>query len=390
VVPFDPADPATREDPYPAYARLRDEDPAHWCPRLRAWLLSRYDDVAAGLRDARLTADHAAAARYKGRPAEALGGSLRTVASDPPAHDVVRAMLAEALNARVRTVGPLVESLVGRLLDAVAMQGGEVDAIEAFAYPLPIEVIAELLAIPDADRPRFREQSRAVARGMDRFFSGDEARAALSAIGAYFLGLVGERRDAPGDDLVRRLLRAEWHGDRLNELEVVALCTALVFGGHETTVNLLGNGLLALLMDAPALARLRAEPALVGSAVEELLRFDSPPQFVARTATVELHVHGRTIRAGDTVLLGIGAANRDPTVFGEPDRLDLTRSPNPHLAFGLGPHACPGAQLSRIEARLALPAVLHRFPALRLGTAPPARRPTFILRGLERLPVVVG
>jgi len=170
----------------------------------------------------------------------------------------------------------------------------------------------------------------------------------------------------------------------------VALCTALVFGGHETTVNLLGNGLLALLRDPPALARLAADPGLIGTAVEELLRFDSPPQFVARTATVELELHGRTIRPGDTVLLGIGAANRDPTVFAEPDRLDLGRSPNPHLAFGLGPHACPGAQLSRIEARLAFPAVLHRFPDLRLAGAPPVRRPTFILRGLERLLVAVG
>jgi cytochrome P450 len=167
------------------------------------------------------------------------------------------------------------------------------------------------------------------------------------------------------------------------------MCTALVFGGHETTVNLVGNGMLALLRRRDELERLRADPSLASTAVEELLRWDSPAQLISRTAAVDFELRGKPIRAGDSVLASIGAANRDPAVFEDPDRLDLARSPNPHLAFGLGTHACPGAQLSRIEARAAIPALLRRFPAIRLGSAPPLRRRTAVLRGLEALPVRV-
>jgi cytochrome P450 len=211
--------------------------------------------------------------------------------------------------------------------------------------------------------------------------------AGLQELGAWFLQLVQARRDTPGDDLVRRLLGAEYHGDRLSELEVVAMCTALVFGGHETTGNLLGNGLLALLGHPDELARLRAEPAGIDAAIEELLRWDSPAQLISRTARVDFTWRGAAIRAGDAVLGCLGAANRDPAVFADPDRLDLGRAPNPHLAFGLGTHFCPGAQLSRLEARVAIPALLRRFPHLRLAAAPPVRRPTAVLRGLETLPV---
>lgn len=387
---FDPADPENLADPYPGYARLREDDPVHWSPRLRAWFLTRHADVAAALRDPeRLSADHRAARRYRGTPAPAPPSTLRTVASDPPAHGAVRGLLADALNPVVRDAAPLVQRTVAALLDAIAgAPAGSLDLVESFAHPLPIEVIARLVDVPGAEGSRFRDLSRAVARGMDHFFSGAQARVALAAMGAWFLDLVAARRGSDGDDLVRRLLRASRDGDRLDDLEAVAMCTALVFGGHETTVNLLANGTLALLADPGALARLRDDGAVVDTAVEELLRFDSPPQFVARTARVEIVLHGRTIAPGDTVLLGIGAANRDPTVFADPDRLDLARSPNPHLAFGPGTHHCPGAALSRIEARIAFPALLRRFPGLR-GAGAPVRRPTFVLRGLERLPVTV-
>jgi hypothetical protein len=196
-----------------------------------------------------------------------------------------------------------------------------------------------------------------------------------------------ERRGTTGDDLVRRLLAAEHHGDRLNDLEVVALCTALVFGGHETTVNLIGNGVLALLRHPEELERLRADPSLVETTLEELLRFDSPAQLISRTAKTDFTWRDKAIHAGDAVVASIGAANRDPAAFCAPDRLDVGRAPNPHLAFGLGTHVCPGAALSRLEARVAIPALLRRFPRLRLGDAPPVRRPTAVLRGLERLPV---
>lgn len=393
---FDPFTPEALADPYPQYAALRAADPVHWSDKLRGWVVFRHDDVAAFFRDERLSSDRSRAARFKGpRPGDGLP-PIRTVASDPPAHAAVRALLAASLTPRVRAVGPFVEALIDRLLGAIPSaaealaarlpDGAAFDLIDAFAYPLPIEVIAELLDVPAADRPRFQEASRVIARGMDRFYSGREVSSGLTELGAYFLQLVGERRDTPGDDLVRRLLVAEHHGDRLTELEVVAMCTALVFGGHETTVNLLGNGVLALLSHPERLATLRDAPAGIDAAVEELLRYDSPAQLISRTAVADFAWRGAAIRAGDVVLACLGAANRDPAVFDAPDRLDLGRSPNPHLAFGLGAHFCPGAALSRLEARAAIPALLRRFPRLRRA-GPPVRRPTAVLRGLEHLPV---
>jgi cytochrome P450 len=385
-VSFDPFSPEAIADPYPLYARFRREDPVHWSEKLHSWVLFRHDDVSAFFRDdERLSSDRSKAPRFAGA-ATAGGAEIRTVATDPPEHTVVRAILNASLTPRVRGLGPRVEALVAERLAEIAEP--TLDLISRFAYPLPIAVIAELLGIPAQDRPQLEERSRLVARGMDRFYSGPEASEGLRDLGAYFFQLVQERRGTAGDDLVRRLLAAEYRGDRLSDLEVVAMCTALVFGGHETTVNLLGNGTLALLRAPAELDRLRDEPALVASAVEELLRFDSPAQFISRTARVGFELRGRRIAAGDTVMAAIGSANRDPAVFPDPDRLDLGRSPNPHLAFGLGTHVCPGAALSRLEARVAFPALLRRFPNMRLA-GPPVWRRTVVLRGLERLPVRV-
>jgi cytochrome P450 len=393
---FDPFTAAAIADPYPQYHRLRAEDPVHWSEKLRSWVLFRHDDVCAFFRDdERLSSDRSKASKFAG-PAPAASG-LRTVSSDPPEHTPVRGMLTASLSPRLRTVGARVDELIAALLDRLAgavtrvvehsALAGEVDLIEDFAYPLPIQVIAELLGVPEADRARFQEWSRAVARGMDRFYSGGEVKQGLMEIGAYFHGLVEQRSGSDGDDLVRRLLGARHHGERLSDLEVVALCTALVFGGHETTVNLIGNGMLAVLRNPEQLERLRSEATPIDGAVEELLRFDSPAQLISRSVIADFEWRGRTLRRGDSVLAGLGAANRDPEVFADPDRLDLGRQPNPHLAFGLGTHFCPGAQLTRIEARAAIPALLRRFPKLRLGSSEPLRRPTAVLRGLERLPV---
>jgi cytochrome P450 len=387
---FDPFTPPAIEDPYPQYARLRATDPVHWSDKLRSWVLFRYDDVAAAFReDARLSSERSPS-----------GIPIRTVASDPPAHGPVRAMLTASLGPRVRTVGAYVQELIATLLDALgpattraverAELDGEVDLIAGFAYPLPIQVIAQLFDVPPPERTIFEEHSRAIARGMDRFFSSGEVMEGLRRIGAYFLEMVQERRATTGDDLVHRLLAAEHHGDRLSELEVVSMCSALVFGGHETTVNLIGNGMLALLRHPEELERLRHEPAMIDTAVEDLLRFDGPAQLLARRATTDLELGGKRIAAGHGVLIAPGAANRDPARFAEPDRLDVGREPNPHLAFGLGTHFCPGAQLSRIEARAAIPALLARFPQLRLGPTSPVWRKTAVLRGLERLPVRLG
>jgi len=227
-----------------------------------------------------------------------------------------------------------------------------------------------------------------VARGMDRFFSSEEVTNGLRGIDGYVRGLVEAARTTQGDDLVHALLGAAYHGDRLSDDEIVALCTALVFGGHETTVNLFANGLLALLRDPEQTGTFREGRVSADAAVDELLRFDAPAQLISRTAVVDFEWDGRGIRRGDTILGCIGAANRDPDVFDAPDDLRLARDPNPHLSFGLGTHFCPGAQLSRLEARVALPALLARFPDIRLA-GEPVRRPTAVLRGLERLPIRV-
>jgi pimeloyl-[acyl-carrier protein] synthase len=290
-----------------------------------------------------------------------------------------------ALVPRVRALAGRIDAIVAELVRALAGQT-EVDLVADFADALPVRVIADLLDVPERDRARFQELSRAIARGMDRLYGADDVSSGLRELGAYVHGLVGERTGTPGDDLVRALLRAEHQGDRLAPLEVVAACTALVFGGHETTVNLVASGVLALVRHPGELARLRADPSLVVSAVEELLRWESPPQFVSRVVAEPCELRGKPLRPGELVLLGIGSANRDPAVFANPDRLDVARAPNPHIAFGLGTHFCPGAQLARMEARAAIPALVARFPRLALAGEPIWRR-TMILRGLERLPV---
>jgi cytochrome P450 len=394
---FDPFTVDAIADPYPQYHRARRDAPVQWSEKLRSWVLFRHDDVSAFFRDDRhLSSDRSKASKWRG-PALPDGVHLRTVSTDPPEHTPVRAMLTASLAPRVRTIGPRVDELIALLLDRIGAAvervaarsalPAEFDLVEDFAYPLPINVIAELFDVPESDRQQFRDWSHAIARGMDRFYSDSDAGRGLGEMGGYFYQLVLRHQGAAGDDLLHRLLRAEHHGDRLSELEVVAMCTALVFGGHETTVNLLGNGMLALLAHPDQLSRLRTAPELIDAAVEELLRFDSPAQFISRTAVADFEWRGQHIKTGDAVLAGLGAANRDPDVFDAPDRLELARTPNPHVAFGLGTHFCPGAQLSRIEARAAIPALLRRFPALRLASTPPVRRKTAVLRGLERLPV---
>ena len=397
---FDPFTDDAIADPYPQYDRFRAAQPVHWSDKLRSWVIFRHDDVSAFFRDDhRLSADRSKATKWKG-PVAPDGQRLRTVSTDPPEHSPVRAMLLATLGPRIRTVGTRVDALIGELLDRIGAAvervveqsalPREFDLIDDFAYPLPINVIAELFDIPHADRPQFRAWSHDIARGMDRFYSGGDSSRGLTEMGGYFYQMVLAHQGTAGDDLVHRLLAAEHRGDRLSALEVVAMCTALVFGGHETTVNLLGNGMLALLRHADQIERLRAEPALIDAATEELLRFDSPAQFISRTAQVDFEWRGQALRTGDAVLAALGAANRDPAAFDAPHRLDLARSPNPHLAFGLGTHFCPGAQLSRIEARAAFPALLRRFPTLGLADHPPARRRTAVLRGLEHLPVRIG
>ena len=394
---FDPFSAAALENPYSQYARFREEEPVHWSEKLRSWVLFRHDDVTGFfLDDEHLSSDRSKAAKFRGSARSSEIG-FRTVSTDPPVHGPVRALLNGALNPRVRTIGPRVDELIRVLLERLdgavrrvvdyARLEGEADLIAEFAFPLPINVIAELFGVPEEDRAQFQEWSHGVARGMDRFYSGDGVSRGLAEMHGYFGEMVAKRRGQSGDDLIHRLLAAENRGDSFSEIEVIAMCSTLVFAGHETTVNLIGNGMLALFRNRDELERLRAEPALAEKAVEELLRFDSPAQMVSRTAVADFKIRGQSIRTGDSVLAALGSANRDPEAFPDPDRLDVGRHPNDHLAFGLGIHFCPGAVLSRIEVRAAIPALLARFPRIRQGAAPHRWRPTAVLRGLECLPV---
>jgi len=389
---FNPFDPAVMADPYAYYRVMRERDPVHWNGLVRAWFLTRHADVSELLRDDRFSADRTLSERYvppppgRGRP----GRSMLVV--DPPDHTRLRNLVTKAFTPRmVEQLRPRVESISSGLLDR--LDGGrEVDLIADFAYPLPVVVIAELLGVPARDRTRFQEWSAVLVRGLDPVVDAATQDAVLDARHAlldYLRGVVAERRREPADDLITGLVAAEDAGDVLSEGELLAMCNLLLVAGHETTVNLIGSGTLALLRHPDQLDRLRRDPELARTAVEELLRHTSPVQWTGRVALVKLELGGRRIARHQSVVGILGAANRDPAVFADPDRLDLGRDPNPHLAFGRGIHFCLGAPLARLEARIALPMLLRRFPGLRLA-GEPEPRPTWNLRGVARLPVAVA
>jgi hypothetical protein len=393
---FNPFLPEVHEDPYPLYRRLRAEDPVHRS-ELGFWVLTRHADVLALLRDPRTSRDPRRSERV-----EALRSSVEVsrlldeeeaapsmLFVDPPDHTRLRTLVNKAFTpAAVERLRPRVEEIVDGLLDRVAGRGA-MDVVEDLAYPLPVTVICELFGVPEADWDRFRNWSRAFVHLLDPLVASDALERALQArlaLRGYLRELIAQRRAHPADDLLSALIAAEDQGQALSEAELVSMCVLLLVAGHETTVNLIANGTLALLRHPPARARLEADPSLAGGAVEELLRYDSPVQFTSRHALADFEVGGRAVRTGETVVAVLGAANRDPAVFPDPDELDLTRKPNRHVAFGGGIHFCLGATLARIEAGIAIPALLGRLAGLELAGAP-VRRDTVTLRGLSSLPV---
>lgn len=394
---FNPFLPDALDNPYPTYHRLREEDPVHWSPKLKSWVLTGYDDIRdVFFHDPRLSSDRSKAAKYKG-----ARHHVRGVGSDPPDGTVVRAILTQGLSPRTAIVmAPRIEAMIEELLQRIeagvdaylaeSELSGTIDLIEDFAFPLPIRVIGELFGVPDDHREQFQVWSRDLAIAMDRMYSRDSVSKSTQGLSEYMRTLVRQRRDDPGSDLISQLWTAEVDGDRLNEDELVSLGTSVIFAGHETTVNLIGNGVLALLRNPEQLAMVRDRDDVVRTAVEELLRYDGPAQLISRSAVADVPLKDKVIRAGDAVVAMLGAANRDPAVFDQPDTLDVTRDPNPHLAFGHGAHFCLGAGLSRREAQLAIPALLRRFPNLRLPDGEqPTFRSTLVLRGLEKFAVVV-
>lgn len=388
-VQFNPLLPEIIEDPYPLYHRLRAEDPVHQSP-FGAWVLSRYDDILMLLRDPRFGRrgfQELITARFG---LAGLGPSM--LLQDPPDHTRMRALVSQAFTPRViEGLRGRIQQLVDALLDAVTGYGG-MDLIADFAYPLPVSVICEMVGVPAGDRHRFRQWSNDVARSLDAIVLSDpevvgRASAAGEAMRQYFGDLVAERRRAPRADLLSALIAAEEAGDRLSTEELFANVVLLLLAGHETTANLIGNGVLALLRHPEELRRLRQDPSLIESAVEELLRYDSPVQRVGRMVYEDVTIVGRLIPQGSLVFALLGAANRDPAHFPEPDRLDLARADNRHLAFGWGIHFCLGAPLARLEGQIAINTLLSRLPRLALATERVEWRQTATLRGLTALPV---
>jgi cytochrome P450 len=381
-VGYNPFLPEMLANPYPTYRRLREEDPVHYSDVIRSWVLTRYEDVVAAFTDTHFSSNRTTARKFKGTPRTA-GGTFQT---DPPQHTRVRNLANKAFSPKaIESMQTRVEAIVATLLDRLA-DNEEVDIIDRFAYPIPMTVISEIIGVPSADHAMFQRWGRRFAPSLDHVFSGRDSTTVLSEMAAYFANLIPERRARPRDDLITALLEVSDGDDRLTDGEVLEVLVFLLFAGHETTVNLIGNGLLSLLGDPVELARVRDED-VSRKCVEELLRFESPAQIIARTVAEDLEWDGYTFRKGDAVVCLLGAANRDPARFREPETLDVARSPNPHVAFGHGPHFCIGAQLSRLEGRVAIPALVRRFPRMRLVSDPPDWRPTAVLRGLNSLRV---
>jgi cytochrome P450 len=394
----------TIEDPYPVYRRLREEARFYRVPSTGRLLLTHYADVFAALRDPRLSSGRLAEtsipipnlARPLMRPVVRLL-SRTMLFSDPPDHTRLRGLANRAFTPRVvEAMRERVQQVTDELLDAVD-RPGPVDLVGTFAAWLPVIVIAELLGLEVRDRERVRRWSDDLV-----LFRGGSTqpaplvltRAARSVfqLQRYLRGAVRQRRSPrghpPGEDLLTALIAAEERGDTLTEDELLANALLLLGAGHETTTDVIGNGMLALLQRPDEMDRLRREPALIESAVEELLRFDGPVQWIGRVAREDLELNGTPVRAGHSVGVSPAAANRDPAQFADPDRLDIGRPENRHLAFGQGIHFCLGAALARLEGQVAIGTLLERFPDLRLADRPLEWRPSFSLRGLKALWVV--
>ncbi len=393
---FDPLAPETLSDPYPIYARLRAEAPVQKSP-VGVWLVLGYDEAVRILRDHdRFSVDHrnrhdaSGLVEKLGPTAADRGMENIMLFKDPPDHTRLRGLVNKAFTPRVvESMRQRITEVVNDLIDQVEGRG-EMDVIEDFAYPLPVTVIAEMLGIPEADRDSFKHWSRQVAPILDPVISEDvffQVAEAGLALAVYFDELVATRRAAPRDDLITELIQAEEAGDRLTPEELRATLILLLVAGHETTMNLIGNGLLALLRNPHEADRLRADPELARSATDELLRYDGSVHLTARTATSAVEIGGASIAAGEMAIVILGAANRDPAQFTDPDRLDIGRDPNRHLAFSAGGHFCVGATLARVEGQIAFETLVRRLPALKLADPDPVYRATITLRGLKALPV---
>ncbi|MGY1690783.1 cytochrome P450 family protein [Geodermatophilus sp. SYSU D01105] len=386
-------------DPHAVFATLREERPvvrARTPVGLPVWLVTRYEDARAALTDPRLSKDGARFAEVldsspvppERRVVFARELTRHMLSSDPPDHTRLRKLVGRAFTVRaIAGLRPRIEQIATDLADAMAAGPAEVDLLDAFAFPLPMSVICELLGVPDRERSAFRTWSNTLLASDD---ATAERTSAASSMAGYLAALVEEKRASPGDDVLSAIVAASEDADRLSAEETVAMAFLLLVAGHETTVNLIGNGVYALLRHPEALARLRADPDLTPRAVEEFLRFDGPVDLATFRHTVEpVEIADTTIPAGEVVLVALSSANRDPGHFPSPDALDLERDAGGHLAFGFGLHHCLGAPLARLEGDVAFRTLVGRFPDLALAADPDQLtwRSSMLIRGLTRLPV---
>jgi cytochrome P450 len=403
---FNLGNPATNANPFPEFARLRAEDPVHWSPAMKAWIVTRYDDVKqVALNNRQISADRLMPffktnTEYQRGSIESLVRYLThwMVFRDPPDHTRLRRLFTKAFTpTAVENLRGNIEGIVGQLIDgmeAKARRGEIVDYIADFAYPLPASVIMDLLGVPRADLERVKLWSDDIALFIGTAqVAGNKylrAEAGAKAMSDYFRILVEARTAEPRDDMITKLVLARDDRDALSTDEIIGTCILLLFAGHETTSNLIGNGFFYSMKNRDQWERLVADGTLAATAVEEWLRYDGPSGALARIAAADVELGGKTIREGQRLFAFMNSANRDPQAFEDPERFDIGRVVNPHVTFGHGIHFCLGAPLARLEAQIAGRRLSERVPKIRLSGGDPEWHDSLILRGVKRLPVILN
>ncbi len=388
-------------DPYPLYDLVRSENPVHWNESDKHWYITRYVDVMAMLKDSRLSSNRirAIASDLPKETQEKVTPLIDAISSwmlqsDPPSHTRMRGLVNKAFTPHmIENMRSRIQYLVDGMLDDVQGNGG-MDVLADLAIPMPGIVISDMLGVPPEDQPQFKKWSsditgHYVASGSNVSVSDlyELSQKSFFELSDYFRVIIETLRGNPKDNLLSAMVEAEEAGDKLTTDELIANCVLLMFAGNETTTNLIGNGMLALLQNPEQLRMLQSDAGLIGPAVEELLRYDSPVQKTARTAIVDIEIGGKVIKAGDLVMMAYGSANRDPEQFEDPNRLDINRADNRHLAFAQGIHYCLGSALARIEGQIAINALVQRLPDIKLAGGVPERCPTTHIWGYKALPV---